>query len=482
MSSLKSARVVATVLCALGLFLGAARAQTDDGDEQWFVVRIAGAVVGTATERFHESSDGISYQAHMNIRFNRLGTPISLMMFTEEISDSKGRFQRARIESSLSNLHATAVLDGDSVHYESRVAGASVHRVEKWDPAATSEAQAAERVRAWIAGGAPEMTLVLFDVAEGGFRKIRMVKGERTTGPQGALTAVDEYDEGAATPSSTTWYDDNGDVARTLVRQLGIEIDIARISQAELASIEIEPDFDIIRQSMVRCDNFPTPVANFDRVTLQLDFPGTPPAESLDGPNQDERARDGRTVVLVLARDTLHRERLDTAGRAPFLKPDRFVQSNDPSIRAVADSIRAAAHVDGWPLARTIASWVNDYIVNKGMEQGYASALDVMRTRSGDCTEHSLLAVAVLRAAGIPARPVVGLAFGESEHAFVGHMWAEAYVDGWRTLDALDERLDPIRLRVYAPAASESLGERDLMRAYGAIAGVAITAIDSEKN
>jgi hypothetical protein len=481
MSSLKSARVLLTALCALGLFAGAARAQAED-DEQWFVVRIAGAVVGTATERFQSGPDGISYQAHMNIRFNRLGTPISLMMFTEEISDADGRFQRARMESSLSNLHASAVLDGDSVHYESKVAGSTLHRVAPWDPAASSEAQAADRVRAWIASSAPEMNLVLFDVAEGGFRKVRMVKGEKTTGADGPLTAVDEYDEGANTPSSTTWYDDDGEVARTLVRQLGIEIDIARVSQAELASVEIEPDFDIIRHSMVRCDNFPTPVSNFDRVTLKLDFPGTPPPESMDGPNQDEQARDGHTVVLVLARDTLNHERLDKDKRAPFLKPDRFVQSNDPTIRAVADSIRAAAHVDGWPLARAIASWVNDYIVNKGMEQGYASALDVMRTRSGDCTEHSLLAVAVLRAAGIPARPVVGLAFGESEHAFVGHMWAEAYVDGWRTLDALDERLDPIRLRVYAPAASESLGDRDLMRAYSAIAGVTITALDSERN
>jgi hypothetical protein len=122
---------------------------------------------------------------------------------------------------------------------------------------------------------------------------------------------------------------------------------------------------------------------------------------------------------------------------------------------------------------------VNGHIVNKGMEHGYASALDVWRSQAGDCTEHSLLAVALLRAAGIPARPVVGLAFGESERAFVGHMWVEAYVGEWRTLDALDLRLDPIRLRVHAPASSESLGERDLMRAYGAVAGVTITAIGS---
>jgi transglutaminase-like putative cysteine protease len=449
--------------------------------EQWFVVRIGGAVVGTATERILDGPEGASYQAHMNIRFTRLGTPISMMMFTEEITGPDARFQRARMESSLSNFNANAVLDGDSVRYESRVGGSVVKKVVAWNPAATSQVFASERIRAWLTGAAPETTTVLFDVSEGDFRKARLVRGATTPATAGgaALTAVDEYDDGAATPSSTAWYDAAGDVVRTVVRQLGIEIEIERVTQADMESIELEPDFDIIRQSMVRCDDFPTPVTNIDRVTLRLDFPGAPPPTPMNGPNQQEVARDARTVTLVLARETLNHERLDAAQLAAFSKADRFIQSNAPALRAVADSIRAAVHVDGWPLARAIVSWVNGHIVNKGMEHGYASALDVWRSQAGDCTEHSLLAVALLRAAGIPARPVVGLAFGESERAFVGHMWVEAYVGEWRTLDALDLRLDPIRLRVHAPASSESLGERDLMRAYGAVAGVTITAIGS---
>ena len=132
---------------------------------------------------------------------------------------------------------------------------------------------------------------------------------------------------------------------------------------------------------------------------------------------------------------------------------------------------------DTWVLARTCAAWVEDHITRKNMEQGYASALDVYRTRTGDCTEHSLLTTAILRAAGIPARPVVGLAYSERDKAFVGHMWVEAYVDKWRTLDALNLNLDPIRIRVYAPESSEGLGERDLMRAYAIMAGVKVRAV-----
>jgi len=57
-------------------------------------------------------------------------------------------------------------------------------------------------------------------------------------------------------------------------------------------------------------------------------------------------------------------------------------------------------------------------------------------------------------------------------------MWVEAYVDQWRTLDALNLNLDPIRIRVYAPESSEGLGERDLMRAYAMMAGVKVRAVD----
>jgi hypothetical protein len=475
-------RLLGLTILSLALGGAIARAAEVPVDEQWFVVRIGGAVVGTATERYQGGEEGVVYQAHMNIRFTRLGTPISMMMLTEEMSDAAGGFRRARVESSLSDFSATAILDGDSVRYESRVGESTSHRTIAWDPAAATEVVTNERVRAWLGGAAPETTVVLFDVSEGNFRRARMVRGAATSADGVRVTAVDEFDDGADTPASTTWYDGEGEVTRTLVRQLGIEIEIVRVSQEELAKVEIEPDFDIIRQSMLRCDNFPTPVSKVDRATLRLEFPGAPPAASMNGPNQKERSRDERSVVLELTRDTVNHWNMSKSELAAFLKPDRFIQSDNPAIRAVADSIRAAAHVDGWPLARAIAQWVNLHIVDKSMEHGYASALDVLRSRSGDCTEHSLLTVAILRAAGIPARPVVGLAFGESEHAFVGHMWTEAYVDEWRTLDALDLRLDPIRLRVHAPAASESLGERDLMRAYSAIAGVTITALAPESD
>jgi len=462
---------IAALLAALPASTSVSSASAND---TWYVVRIGDATVGTASESLVHSKTETVFRAHMNVRFSRLGTPISMMVLTEEVSDPDGRLRRSRMESSLSNSSSTAVLEGDTLRYESRVGGTVDSRAIPWKAGAGSEAQGADGLRAWVGGASPETTMTIFDISEGGYREQRFVRGEKEKG----LLQVEEYDDKAPTPSSVIWFDAAGEAVRTLVKQLGVEIVIEKIDAADVDNIEIEPDFDIIRQSMVDCTGFPRPAERVKDVTLRLEFSGLPPSTPMTGPNQEEISRDGHVVELRLTRETAVKMTENKKDLAPFLRPDRFVQSNDPTLRAVADSIRTATRDDGWDLAYDVAAWVNGYIVHKGMEHGYASALDVYRTRAGDCTEHSLLTVALLRASGIPARTVVGLAYSESDGAFVGHMWTEAYIGQWRSLDALNLGMDPIHLRIHAPQSSESLGERDLLRAYGAVAGVHVSAVD----
>jgi hypothetical protein len=54
------------------------------------------------------------------------------------------------------------------------------------------------------------------------------------------------------------------------------------------------------------------------------------------------------------------------------------------------------------------------------------SAREVLRTRVGDCNEHTALYVAMARALGIPARIAVGLTFVRG--AFYYHAWPEVYL------------------------------------------------------
>ena len=60
---------------------------------------------------------------------------------------------------------------------------------------------------------------------------------------------------------------------------------------------------------------------------------------------------------------------------------------------------------------RRIESFVARYIDNKSMSVGYASAVEVVESRQGDCSEFAVLTAALCRAVGIPAQVVVGIAY-----------------------------------------------------------------------
>ena len=57
------------------------------------------------------------------------------------------------------------------------------------------------------------------------------------------------------------------------------------------------------------------------------------------------------------------------------------------------------------------------------------SAREVLRTKVGDCNEHTALYVAMARSLGIPARVAVGLVYVRGiTGAFYYHAWPEVYV------------------------------------------------------
>jgi transglutaminase-like putative cysteine protease len=69
-----------------------------------------------------------------------------------------------------------------------------------------------------------------------------------------------------------------------------------------------------------------------------------------------------------------------------------------------------------------------------------ATSDHVAKTLSGDCTEYAMLAAAMCKAQGIPARTALGLIYvcdGEHTATLAFHMWTEVYVRGqWLGLDA----------------------------------------------
>ncbi len=115
-----------------------------------------------------------------------------------------------------------------------------------------------------------------------------------------------------------------------------------------------------------------------------------------------------------------------------FLRPEWTIQSEDPKIKDLA---REIAGKSGNPVsvAGKLMEWVYKNVEKKPVIS-VPSALEVLRTKVGDCNEHAVLLVALLRAAGIPARQCVGLVY--MGNRFYYHAWTEAFLGSWISMDA----------------------------------------------
>ncbi len=92
----------------------------------------------------------------------------------------------------------------------------------------------------------------------------------------------------------------------------------------------------------------------------------------------------------------------------------------------VEEARRAVAGVTGTRArAEKLVRYVND-LLEKKPTVSLPSAREVLRTKVGDCNEHTVLYVAMARALGLPARIAVGLVYLRG--AFYYHAWPEVYV------------------------------------------------------
>jgi hypothetical protein len=119
-----------------------------------------------------------------------------------------------------------------------------------------------------------------------------------------------------------------------------------------------------------------------------------------------------------------------TAGPAPddldrYLQPEPFIESEAPEIRAAAAQMVQGV-VGTRARAERLTREINAY-VEKRPTVSLPSALEVLRTRVGDCNEHTVLFVAMARSLGIPSRINVGVAFVRG--AFYYHAWPEVWID-----------------------------------------------------
>jgi len=190
------------------------------------------------------------------------------------------------------------------------------------------------------------------------------------------------------------------------------------------------------------------PIANprtATRAVYLLSVDGGKPFTIEAGAGQQVEVINERKVKVTIEPGRADSFRADRAIREIHLQSSAMLAHEDPKVREL---LKAADNPKLSTIERCerLRRYVHSFIDEKDLSVGFASASEIARTKTGDCTEHGVLLAALLRAAGIPARVASGLIYVDefvgAEHVFGYHLWTQALVESpdgtarWINLDA----------------------------------------------
>ena len=219
---------------------------------------------------------------------------------------------------------------------------------------------------------------------------------------------------------TTSWVTDTGEVVRE-ESPLGLITVRESAERAQAMAVPSGVQADLLEAAAVvpRMRSRIDEPRDVRRLRLRLDGADLSSAD-LQGVGQ----RVTGDIVELQDPRSLKAERGDPDA-ARYLAPEPFIESDAPEI--IAEAEIAVRGVDGnRARAERLTRYVNG-LLEKKPTVSLPSAREVLRTKVGDCNEHTVLYVAMARALGMPARIAVGLVFLHG--AFYYHAWPEVYVE-----------------------------------------------------
>jgi hypothetical protein len=419
-----------------------------DTTEEWHILYLLGEPTGYAHQIVRpREGGGVVATSTQKLTIKRGATTLELEMSSSTEEDADGHVVAFRLLQKLSK-QATEVVGtrkGDVFVVTTKVGGRSRQSTIPVDPAGLGPIHAAKILgeRLKKPGDSAKVRVFVPDIKDYANHKVVFERSETVAliGSEKNLRYLTSTSDAFPGMVEKQWVDDEFHLQKSSVSILGMELVSYRSTlEAVLAADFSSPPelyfslaiplkqavSDDAREVVYRIQS--KNESSLDNVTDKL-FAGAG--------QKILRREDPRTIVLrvrkVLARHSVVRPVKPTAQLDEYLQPNTYIQSDDKSLVDLARKI-VGGETDAWKAALLLERWVYDNVTDKNLDTGFATAIEVAETRSGDCTEHSVLLAALLRATGIPSRVVAGLVgFGKS---LVGHMWTEVHIGEWIPLDA----------------------------------------------
>ena len=161
---------------------------------------------------------------------------------------------------------------------------------------------------------------------------------------------------------------------------------------------------------------------------------------------------------------------VDHLAETPFIKP------NDESIKRQAQEW-VQGSTDSLQAVQALSKHVSEYLAGGSLIAETLSGPEVLYLKQGKCSEFSTLFASLARSVRIPTRIVLGERMTEA--GWVGHMWNEAYVGEWVTVDSTVNEVGDSRSLLKFVTSDTVLGTQNVR--FGLTDSLDIRIVEVEK-
>lgn len=251
-------------------------------------------------------------------------------------------------------------------------------------------------------------------------------------------------------PVSITWVDAETFeplLLETDFPMLGGRLTFVRTTK-EAATVPITRPVEIFNVQSIRLDREIPGIHGKGSVVYKVAAPRDSEPETLfaDEPRQRVKNLDPKARTFeMLVTSRFGPDKTAAAQPAPgkeFTASNFFINWDNDTVKAHTAKALAGLPVGAsdWDKALAVERWVKTNMKAFEFSQAMATADNVAKTLTGDCTEYAMLAAAMCRAAGVPARTALGLVYAPARDGnpyLAYHMWFEVFAEGqWLPLDA----------------------------------------------
>ncbi|MCB1190665.1 MAG: transglutaminase domain-containing protein [Leptospiraceae bacterium] len=435
-------------------------------DEVWYDLIMMGKSIGYVHETVFNTKNGFATETQQKLTLRRGDTILSMEEISSVIENRLGQVVSFIREEKQGEMVRKTEGKTEGTYFNLTTTEGEIvtERKVKWEKRAIGPQKTKELLKNKIQNKEKEFEFLMFSVDYPNLVLPTKVTIDNTTNIElygkkyaGNIISIEYINAGSL--KSEMVVNQDGLLLKSYTKIGPITIETL-LSDKSLQNRKLEQVTEIMESSFIKVGKIKN-ARNLKKAKWEMKFIDSLPTKIVSSSVQSVQKIGNGIFHISIDLDNSKIEQISSQELTLYLADSSYISTSDKEIQKLASSVHEKK--DKSIIAEQLRQVVYNYIQKKNLSMGFASASQTVRSKEGDCTEHSVLLAALLRTSGIPSRVAVGVVYADqflNQGNLMGyHMWTQGYInDRWVDLDAsIDPKIpfDATHI-LFATAALES--------------------------